>query len=408
MKFFYLFLVFAFFSCEVFAEQDVDLGIIKQLVTEETAEAQGEEPEAFTPRFANSLVYDVSFNDEYQSTNRQNEFHETRSKGRLNSSFYFAKNFSLNSFLKFERMSQASELARRSALPEGGGNRTFENEGLYIEELNVAYDSKKQAFILGKFDLNFGTAWRFNRGIWTYQIAEGYRQREKLGINGIYRMGNSATTGRYELSYALFTNDRKNLDNSIITGRDSASKSDGLPGDTRSLQSFITSLDISFDFAEKEKLTYHFSYINMAVNAQASTVTPALIADQNGWVAGMNYKYPLAENLILDGLVEFAEVKNFGGNSDADEDYLTANLISRFYEHWNVTFGYAKHHNRVRAVSSYDKNLSEISAGYEFKKTAIFDKLLFQVGYKNQRDDYKTSFESRNVFGVLMRLQKAF
>ena len=408
MKIFYLFLILAFFSCEVFAEEEADLGILKRLVSEEEEKIFEKESPAFKPKFTSSLVYDINFNDEYQSTDRKNEFNETRSRGRLNSSFYFAKNFSLNSFLKSERSSQASETARRNALPNGGGDRTFENEGIFVEELNLAYDNTKHAFVVGKFDLNFGTAWRFKRGIWTYNTAENYKQREKLGLNGIYRIGNSRQNGRYEFGYAVFTNDRKNLDNSVITSRDSAHKSDAIPGDTRSLQSYLASLDIDFDFADKERLTYHFAYINLAVNHSAASISPAKVADQKGLVLGMNYKYPVTENLNLDSLLEYSTIKNFGGNSDASEKYFTGNVIGRLYQNWNVTLGYATHHNAVLEANSYDKNSSEISFGYEFGKNSFFDKLLFQVGYKNQRENYKTSLESRNVLGGLVRYQKGF
>lgn len=408
MKIFYLFLIFAVFSCEVFAAQNSSFGIVRRLVTETAEEIEEREQGIPKSQLTNSLIYDVKVNDEYQSTDRKNEFLDTTSKGRLTSSFSFAKNFSLNSFLRFERENQASETARRSVLPNGGGDRTFENEGLNIEELNLVYDGKKHAFIVGKFDPNFGTAWRFTRGIWSYNIAENYRPREKLGVSGIYRVGDSSKVGRYQFSYAAFTNDRKNLDNSAITGRDSAHKSDALPGDTRSLQSYIGALDVDFDFAAKERLTYHFAYENLAVNNRASSVAPAKIADQKSWVAGMNYKYPLSEDFSLNGLLEYAEVKNFGGSSDAKEDYLTGNVITRFYQNWNVTVGYAKQHHAILETSSYDKNLTEISFGYEFEKNSFFDKLLFQVGYKNQRYDYKNSLESRNVLGGLVRYQKGF
>lgn len=408
MKIFYFFLIAVFFACEVFAEEDVNLGILKQLILENSDEISAQETEVFKPKFNNLLIYDVSFDDEYQSTNRQDEFSETRSRGRLNSSFNFAKNLSANAFLRFGQSRQESEDIRRSALPNGGGDRTFENEGLFVEELNLTYDGKKHAFVLGKFNPNFGSAWRFNRGLWAYEIAEGYRQREKLGVNGLYRIGDSKKTGRYEFGYAFFTNDRKNFDNSTITGRDSARKSDAAVGDTRSLSSYVGSLDIDFDFAPKERLTYHFAYENLAANNRASAVSPAKIADEKAWVFGMNYKYPLQDFLVLDGLFEYAEVKNFGGNSDAQEDYLTSNLIARFNSNWRVTLGYAKQHYAMLGADSYDKNLTEISFGYEFGKNAFFDRLIFQAGYKNQRDNFKTSLESRNVLGALVRYQKGF
>lgn len=408
MKILYLFLILTLFSCEVFAEEmgDANLGIIHQLVAQDPKDNKNEESSKIN--LTNHLTYDVSLNDEYQSTNRKDEFKDTRSKARLNSTFVFAKNLSLNGGFRFSRSNQASENSRRDALPKGGGDRTFENEGLFVEELNFVYDGKKHAFVFGKFNLNFGTAWRFNRGIWTYNIAENYRQREKLGINGIYRVGNAKTVGNYEFSYAIFTNDRKNLDNSTITKRDSAHKYDAVPGDTRSLQSYIGSVDIDFDFLEKEKLSYHFSFMNLAVNNRASQVSPSKIADQKAWVAGMNYKYPLNKNLLLDGILEYADIKNFNGNSDAKQNYLTGNVIAKIYNNWNITLGYARERQSVIANDGYNKNLTEISAGYTFRNSNFFDKFLFQMGYKNQRDNYKTSIESRNSLGFLVRYQKEF
>ncbi len=387
---------------------DENLGIIRQLVSQGSKDSEKKDEEDAKVELKSFLTYDVSLNDEYQSTNRKDEFKDTRSRIRLNSTFNFAKNLSLNGSFRFSRSNQASENSRRNALPNGGGDRAFENEGLFAEELNFVYDGKKHAVVLGKFNLNFGTAWRFNRGIWIYNIAENYREREKLGLNGIYRAGSSKTTGRYEFSYALFTNDRKNLDNSTITKRDSAHKSDANPGDTRSLQSYIGSVDIDFDFSAKEKLAYHFSFVNLAVNNRVSQVAKNKIAEQKAWVAGMNYKYPVNENLLLDGLLEYADIKNFNGNADAKQSYLTGNIVAKIYNNLNMTLGFARERQSVIASDSYNKNLTEISVGYTFRNSDLFKKLLFQVGYKNQRDNYKTSIESRNSVGFLVRYQKEF
>ena len=408
MKIFYFLLIFTLLSCEVLASEDVQPGILKQLIEENAEEISDQEKSSFKPKLINRLVLDANFNDEYQSTNRKKEFNNTYGKVRLSSGYNFAKNFSLNSFIIATPVYQSSEVARRNNLPNGGGDISFENEGVFLEELNLNYDSKKHAFVLGKFDLNFGTAWRWNRGIWAYNIAENYNQTEKLGVNGIYRLGNANTTGRYEISYAIFKNDRKNLDNSLITDRDSNSKSNAIAGDTGGLQSYVTSLDVNFDFSKQEELSYHFSYIHLAVNSRASLVNPNKINDQKGFVAGMNYKYPLKKNYIIDGLLEYAAIKNLNGNSDVGEQYFTANVINRFYENWNVTLGYANRDNSHVAQYGFSSNLTEISMGYEFLKNSFFDKLIFQVGYKNQRDNFGTSLETRNVLGALMRYQKNF
>lgn len=400
MKHFYLFLILCVFSCELLAQSYVSPGILKQLVEQDYTVPQA--------KVVNNLVADVNASDNYQSTNRRDQYLDSNVVARLYSAFNINKNFSVNSFVKSERSSQASETARRNTLANGGGDRAFEDQGVFFEELNLVYNAKKYAVVLGKFDLDFGTAWRWGRGIWSGDIANGYMQREKLGINGFYRAGNRQKIGEYVWGIATFTNDRKNLDNATITGRDSAHKYDGLPGDTRSPQSYNVSLDVNFDFSAREKLSYHFSYINLAVNGNASPVTINKIADQKGVALGMNYKYPVRENFDVDALIEYVSMKNSGGNSDITESYLSANMIGKIYEQWNVTLGYSALQNSRVVAYGFNQNLAEISLGYEFVKNAFFDKLLFQVGYKNQRNDYKTSLETQNVLGALMRYQKLF
>ncbi len=362
----------------------------------------------FQPKFSNYLVVDALDNYAYQSSDKKNEYNDTLATGRLLSSFNFNKKLAINSQLTFDRVNNSDHNQRRQNSASGGGDRSFEDEGIFIRELNVSYDTKKYAILAGKFNLDFGTAWNWNRGIWTYEIANNYRQTEKLGIGGIYRLGDAKKTGEYIFGFSSFMNDRKNLDNSLITKRDSNQKSDATPGDYRLLSSYVTSLDIKFDFDKREKLSYHFAYINLAVNQKMSTVIPQNIADQKGFVAGMNYKYPLSKSIGLDSLIEYVSMKNVGGNSNVSDNYFTANIIGRLNKNWNSTLGYSKQSRLQFAQNGYDQDLSEVSFGYEFDKNSFFDSFIVQVGYKNLRTNYKTSFDETNSLGVLARYAKGF
>lgn len=400
------FLLFNFLSTEVFAEDDLSQedaaqGVLKMIIKEDPNQFLGKESSAFSfqPKFSNRFISDVRFDDNYQSTEKADEYKDTQFKGRLYSKLSLNKNLAINGYFRMKEFNKTAA---------NGKDRTFKDEGLYIEELNVTYNDNKYAFIAGKFDLNFGTAWRWDRGIWSYETAQNYKQTEKLGFNGIYRLGDSKTVGEYQFGFGVFTNDRKNLDNSILVSRTSASKSDAVPGDTRSLKSYVASLDINYDFGGHEKLSYHFSYIDLAVNNRASSVTPTKIDDQKGFALGMNYKHPVTENFTVDWLLEYASIKNFGGDSDISENYLTTNIIGRIYQNWLVTLGYSDRDNSEVDAAGFDQNLSEISFGYEFGKALFFDKLVLQAGYKNQRTNYKTSLETQNVFGGLLRLYKNF
>jgi hypothetical protein len=407
MKKIFFFLVVASFSGEALAQNgDIKPGTLKQLIEENFEEPVIEEKKSqqFKPTLINRLSYDLRQTDQLQASANQSSKSEGTSKGRLFSTLQFYNNFSLNSLVKIQQVNQASKDGDN--ISGTTNSRIFKNNGAFFEELNLVYNSKKYAVVAGKFDLDFGSAWRWNRGIWANTIAQNYQQTEKLGLSTIYRRGDSKKTGLYQFGFAAFTNDRKNLDNSIFVTRDSSSGT--APGDVRSPKSYLASLDINFDFAENEKLSYHFSYLNLAVNQRASLVAPAKIADQKGFAASMNYKYPISENFSLDNLLEYVALKNVGGNSDNSVNYFTGNTIMRFYQNWNITLSYAdQHYSQVQAYG-YNKNLSEISFGYEFNKNNFFDKLLFQIGYKNQRDNYKTSLETKNVLGALVRYQKTF
>ncbi len=116
----------------------------------------------------------------------------------------------------------------------------------------------------------------------------------------------------------------------------------------------------------------------------------------------MSYRCPIGEKLILDGIVEYVATHNVGGNSAVNEHFITSNLMTKL-DSWNVTTGYSRQNN-----TTFIRNLSEISFGYEFKKQPIFDHLLMQFGYKNQREYYSTGTETRNSLGALLRFQKNF
>lgn len=401
-----LFLIFISFSYKAYASHEPRTGIVRQLIKEERKIKKI--GEGLASRFNSRLITDINLNDEYQSTDSRDQFRNNTITSRLSTSFDISQNLAINGFFKIEQFDKSSETTRRNTLSSGGGDRSFEDEGLFIEELNISYEDDAYAFIFGKFNPNFGSAWRWDRGIWNHEIAKNYRQVEKLGFQGVHLIGDAQKTGHYKFGYSIFTNDRKNFDNSKITKRDSDLKSDAIPGDTRSLKSYVLSLDVDFDFSKREKLSYHFSFADLAINSQAAADIYDESDNQKAFSAGMHYKYPLLSNFDIDTLLEYAKVKNYLGNADVKEQYFTSNLIAKIYQNYNITLGYAKRQNIVAQSFGYDQNVTELSCGYEFTQGKLFDHLLLQFGYKNQRDDYKESLESKNSLGFLLRYQKDF
>jgi hypothetical protein len=405
MKKILLFLIITFIPCVAFADFDIRQGIMKGILEEDQSDFNEEkellnELSIFQPSFVNRIVTDLNFND-YHRAPYSDTILQLDADARLFSSLNFNKNLALNGFFRMNRVPKIDN--------QNVGNSFFKNEGIFAEELNLSFKSKNYALVAGKFNLDYGNAWKWGRGIWTQDIAENYRQSEKLGVDGLFRIGDAKKTGLYEFDLAFFTNDRKNLDNSLITSRYSYPKSQKVPGDTRSLQSYVASLDINFDFGErfldKEKLSYHFAYLDLAMNSNTS-VTERIASDQKGFVASINYKYPVIENYSVDTLVEYQRTRNLRGITGLNQNYLTANIINKIYQNWNVTLGYANiDTSKKAAVTGFDRSLREISFGYDFAKTTFFDRLTLQLGYSKQNID---GIGKMNNIGLLMRYYKDF
>lgn len=354
---------------------------------------------------------------DYQATNSADQYLNSAAK------FNFISNAILNKKWFLEVNFRAEQLKQQNA-----DDKNYGGEGAYLREMRLGYNDRDMMLFVGKFRPFFGIAWRngrndwmdytannqeqfdYNntRGIWTDHIANNYSQTEKLGAGGVVKAGNAKTVGKYELGLSFFTNDRKNLDNSIISNRDSAAKSDALPGDVRSLKSYVASLDVSFDFAADEKLFYRFAYINLATNSLASSVSPLKVGDQKGFSAAINYQYPFSQNFNLNGLAEYVSMKNVGGNSDLGDRYFNSSLVANIFQNWNITTAYGGRQSFYVGQNGFDQNMAEISAGYRFDKNAFFDSLLVQAAYRNLRTDYHSIVDVKNTVGILVRYIKNF
>ncbi len=362
-------------------------------------------------KISTRLRIDNVFNNEYQSTDRKDEFKNNYLRIDVLSNATYKKNwFGYLNYRIQETPFQASEIERRRVLPNGGGDKTFENNAGVLRELHFGYENDKFKVYGGKFRPYFGLAYRVGRGIWLDEIASDYSPLEKLGFGGVLKAGNEKTIGQYQLGVSVFTHDRKNLDNSQFTTRDPVLKSEGRPSDTRSLQSYNISLEVNYDFSNEEKLFYRFAYINMAVNANAlqGDVAASKIEDQKGIAATMKYQKPVSKNYNFDLLIDYVNMDNVLGNTDISDRYFVANIINNFYNDWNLTLGYAGKRRKQIDYDGEDKDMTEISAGYTFTKNKLFDKLNLQIGQKHFRTNNKIIVDKRNSYAAMLRYTKTF
>ncbi len=348
-------------------------------------------------------------NYNYDSSNPQNEYNENYLRSKLDLNVKFNNKFYLKSSFLLRESNPDSEELERSESPKGGGNKSFEDEILYIKALNLNYDYKNATFTAGKFTTRFGQSFKRQDNLYLFEKSrDQYRQDKKLGFSSYVKAGNEADTGHYVVGLAVFTNDSKNLDGSTITKRDGTNKNDGNPGDKRGLKSYIASMDINYDFGNEEKLSYHLSYINLSVNDKQSPVTKSKTEDTKAYALNMDYQYPLHKNIIAQGFIEYANFNNHEGNIDKDVDFLTTILTFYFFKNYNITIGRYQEEQTQINTNGIDNNVRELSLGYKFSDQSILKGLQIMGGIKREKTDYKTSKVRDNVAGVLVRYIKTF
>lgn len=359
-------------------------------------------------KITNRVIADTTTTNNFQSTNQRNEFRDITGALRYYSTIQLNKNFEIYGLARLARLDNNSDIARRENNKKSGNHRTFENLGINLSELSIKYSNGNNSLIAGKFTTNFGTAWRWNKGIFVHTIPQNYALNEKLGLTAVTKYGNIKKTGLYNFSLSLFTNDRKNFDNSLLHRKNSDTKSQAIAGDTRGLSSMTLATDINFEFTEKEKLSYHIAYSKLGVNKNATAVALERLKKQTGVVFGMNYKFPIRENFDLETILEYANIKNINGDSNISDKYFTSNLILKYYSNYSLMIGNSNNRNKNLASSRQSTNITEINLGYEFNKNKFFDKLTTQIGYYQTLSRLTTMSSKEKSFALLVRYYKNF
>jgi hypothetical protein len=410
-----------------------DLGVIKDVVEDKelpvnksTSEQEDDAiflaPEVFTGKqrsisedepkpsiFHNRIVADLSFRDNYKSKNINNQFADTDANIRLISSIDISKNLELNSFMRLGRFDTLRQDSRRSSSDHGGGDRTLENPDIIIGELNLKYSYLNSAIIAGKFSGNFGSAWRWNRGIWIHKIPAQYSLNNKLGFVGVHKVGDAKTVGLYNLSLSIFTNDHTGLDQTLFRKIKVESSPRYKAGDTKKLDSFSLASDINFDFADGEKLSYHLAYSSLDINSNNLNINPSRIAKQKGLVFGIDYIMPIKKYLDFKNILEYAKIENIDGDSDVADHYFSSNFILTFDKKYSLLFGNSNHQRKKYIGNSFHENTTETNIGYEFTANDFFDRLILQAGYQYSTSQTVTQQKQRfSSIGCLLRYYKNF
>lgn len=344
----------------------------------------------------------------YDSNNRLQEFNQNHLRSILDLKANISKNIYLKTKINLEETYPQSTIDKR-ANDIKADNRSFEDEALILKDLTLNFTYKNAEFSAGKFTTNFGQSWEKADNIWVFDKARmNYRQDEKIGFSTNFKAGSETKNGLYKIGLAIFNNDTKYFDQSLITKRDESSKSDSVAGDKRGLSSYLASMDINYDFGKEEKLSYHFSYLNLAVNKNYNSLTSDKIEDAKAYVLNINYDYPICNNLSANGFVEYVNFDNFEGNKDQSKDFLTTNLSFYLFKQYGIGFDRYISNKKVIDSDETKNEVRELNLSYKFNEKSIFEGLSLIAGIKREINDETSTKVKDNSAGVRIRYVKEF
>lgn len=247
------------------------------------------------------------------------------------------------------------------------GDRFLGDHGLWLDELAVQYETDAFSVFAGKFHPRFSFGYDKAPYVYGRDFVEDYELTEAMGVGGSVKFAPEGW-GEHALTGAAYFRDSTPLSNSLLSrprlgdprtdrpGR--LRKRDGGVANTRSLESFAVSLD-GGKFAFAEGLEYTLGF-----RRQKRGEGGAL--DETGYVAGLAYAIPLAEELTLTPMVEFAGFRHFEGE-DTSARYLTGSLLLE-YGSWSAAASWTGRRLRQRGEepTTADDRLFQVSLGYSF------------------------------------------
>lgn len=230
------------------------------------------------------------------------------------------------------------------SLTDATDDRTFDDMGVYIEELGVSFGIGEATTVsAGKLHPVFGTAWDDAAGYFGSSIAEDYELVEQIGILADVELNGAGT-----LSFGVFYADDSGLSRSVGYDRGRTTTADGGAGNTGELDNF------AIQWAQEAGNTrYH-------IGARHLSAGTGDVDDEQGVVAGLAHSFDGGFDLYG----EVASFSNAGGSAD---DALYATLTGA-YTIGSVTLSGGLVHRDLD--TSGETDLITIGADYEFSSGA--------------------------------------
>ncbi len=268
--------------------------------------------------------------------------------------------------------------------PAPGTNSTFEDHGIFAEELTLAYHGDNWSLHAGKFNAAFGTAWDLAPGIWGADFPEDYEVTEKIGLAANRSFGNDVS-GTHTLYGSLYHADRSFLSGSLVEDRGRVQLADGGTTNTKDFSSFTLSLT-GEDVLNTSGFGYHVAY-----RSHAHGEYDILAEREDGFVGSVFGQVPLG-SADLDIILEGALLKNVEGGPD-DQSYVTLGSTAHFANAWNAALSVTFRTTHVAGGINTNDHRFQASTGYAWNSGASLD-----FGYRYSRENG----ENDHVLGLLL------
>lgn len=288
--------------------------------------------------------------------------------GEADFALRFDRNWSLKTNWRFFPESQLSshqeyDFQRYHSILNSSRGFNIDDPSLIIEELKVDFVNEDLNFFVGKFDPEFGKAFKKEKriGVYTWLFNEDYNLREKIGG------GVSALLENSKITFNTFFNDTTSLSKSALNERGRAPRTDGISGSNGTLSSYSVSME-GQDLFNVTNLYYNLGYRNLGINEAPNRKR------ESGYTLGLEYLFNLNPNTKLIPLLEIVKINNFGGAQDRDALYYTLSAMAT-YSSWSASLTYNKRNidKSVDMAKKINDKMFQMTIGYKINQNMTFD-----------------------------------
>ncbi len=306
------------------------------------------------PRLSAEFLFELQYDNRFHSENNDHEQRDLYTTVESGISLRLLDPLALYADLIFEPIAGLDD----------GRNRYFDDQGLFAEQLFLAYQTEAGLVKAGKLNPAFGILnWRDEPGMYGALFADDYEITEQIGLE-LELPIRFSQEGELRWTAAAFFADTTFLSESIINHRyyddahekDRNDKSLGGVGNNEKLDSFSTTLT-GTGFASLPGLFWNVGFSHFEGDDD--------LEDQRSGVAGATYLFEIPEGPLVELLAEGVFQDNADGIKGDERTYLTSSAAFA-WNNWMAIVSGSQRRLDPDQGSTIDDRLLQLSAGYQF------------------------------------------